>query len=402
VELTGSATKRIEVTILIKSLGLGGAERLLVDALPYLDQERFTYRIAYVTPWKDALAPVIAAEGFEVTCLGRPELKHPAAPSPSKALAYSPPRSVHASALLPSALARLMHMLERTRCELLHADLPAAGIVARIAGKLLGVPVVYTEHNLQERYHPLTRWANRITYGWNEVVLAVSDEVAASIRRNGLDGRTDLRTLPNGVPVETIRAEAEDLDDLRRDLDLPNGRPVVGSVAVFRPQKRLFDWLEVARQLAAMHDDVLFLLVGDGPEMPALRRRIHDIGLGERIRLPGFREDGRRLIGLIDVYLMTSAFEGLPMAMLEAMALGKPIVATAVGGIPEVIVPGKQGFLAPVGNTDLLAAQTAALVSNSGAAKEMGERGVVDVSIRYHTRDRVRAIEATYLEILGQ
>ena len=388
------------VTVVIKSLGLGGAERLIVDALPYLDRERFNYGYAYVTPWKNMLAPAIAGAGFPVECLGRSEAEQAGDGRRSVAAAYSPARSLRSLTLLPMSLVRLMRMMEHTNCQLLQADLPVAGILARIAGRRLRVPVVYTEHNLQERYHPVTRWANRVTYAWNDVALAVSDEVAASIRRNGLDGQADVRTLPNGVPVETIRSEAADLDDLRQELGMPNGRPVVGTVAVFRSQKRLLDWLAVARQVAIMHDDALFLLVGDGPEMPSVCRRIRELGLSERVRLTGFREDGRRLLGLVDVYLMTSEFEGLPLAMLEAMSLGKPVVATAVGGIPEVIVPGKNGLLARAGDTGLLAAQTGALLTHPRAATGMGKRGAADVARRYHTRDRVRAMENTYLEVL--
>ena len=97
---------------------------------------------------------------------------------------------------------------------------------------------------------------------------------------------------------------------------------------------------------------------------------------------------------------MTSAYEGLPIAMLEAMALAKPVVATAAGGIPEVIVPGREGLLAPVGDVDLLAAQVNALLANPHAAAEMGRAGRSKVEGRYHTRERVRAMESVYLEIL--
>ena len=391
---------RHNVIVVIKSLGLGGAERLLVDALPYLDREQFAYRFAYVTPWKNTLVPAISAAGFDVLCLGRRGRVQGVDMRGQDAAAYAPSRSLRSLALLPNALVRLLRVMEATGCQLLQADLPAAGILARLAGALMRVPVIYTEHNLQERYHPVTRWANRATYGLCDVALAVSDEVAASIRRNDMGARTGVRTLPNGVPVEMIRADAADVTDLRQEFSLPDSQPVVGTVAVFRPQKRLLDWLAVAALVAQARDDVQFLVVGDGPQMPQVRSRIHELGLADRVRLTGFREDGRRLVGLMDVYLMTSEFEGLPLAMLEAMSLGKPVVATAVGGIPEVIIPGRNGLLAPAGATQLLAALTSALLANPPAAAEMGRQGLADVIARYHTRDRVRAIEQTYLEIL--
>ncbi|MFN2201899.1 MAG: glycosyltransferase [Caldilineaceae bacterium] len=388
------------VTVVIKSLGLGGAERLLVDALPYVDRERFCYDYAYVTPWKRTLVPTISDAGFSVTCLGVSD--RPAASERNET--YVKSRSLQALLLLPTALPRLRRLIRKSRCDLLQADLPVSGVLARIAGRQMGVPVVYTEHNLQERYHPLTRWANKATYGWNNIAFAVSGEVANSIRRNGLTnsstGCVDVRTLPNGVPVETIRSGATQLDTLRSELSLSNKGPLVGTVAVFRPEKRLLDWLEVARKVARAHEDVLFLLVGDGPELPAVRRRAQELGLTDRVILTGFRADGRRLIALLDVFLMTSIYEGLPMAMLEAMALGKPVVATSVGGIPEVISSGTEGFVADAGDIEQLAAYVNALLSNPHAAKDMGEAAYLKVKRSYHTRGRVSVMESAYLELL--
>jgi glycosyltransferase involved in cell wall biosynthesis len=176
----------------------------------------------------------------------------------------------------------------------------------------------------------------------------------------------------------------------------------VGSVAVFRTQKRLDDWLAVAAQIAHQESNVTFLLVGDGPEMPLVRSKVNEFGLQEHIRLPGFRTDGRRFIGLMDLFLMTSQFEGLPIAMLEAMALGKPVVATAVGGIPEVIVDGQEGRLAPVGAIDLLAEQVIDLLHEPEQRARMGKRAASKIESQYHIRQRVQQIEAVYDEVWQQ
>jgi glycosyltransferase involved in cell wall biosynthesis len=384
------------ILVLIKGLGLGGAERLVVDSLHYRDQTRYAYHVAYLTPWKDALAPAIQAAGVPVYCLGGGRDGGKAGTS-----TVTPPSSLQAAWQLPRALRRLAALQRRERFDLIHADLPVAGVLARIVGKRYGVPVVYTEHNLQEHYHPVTRWANRATYGWNDVVVAVSEEVAASIGRNGMAERTRLVTLRNGVPVEAVRAEATGLAELRQELNLPPGRPIVGSVAVFRRQKRLDDWLATAKRVAEKRPDALFLLVGDGPEMPAVVAQVAALGLQERVRLPGLRPDGRRCMGLMDVYLMTSEYEGLPMALLEAMALGKPVVATAVGGIPEVVDPDKSGWLAQAGATGELARAVLALLDDEPARHAMGNAAAQAVEARFHLRQRVAAIEGLYAELLG-
>lgn len=391
----GNATAKI--LILIKGLGLGGAERLVVDSLAYRDRARYAYHVAYLTPWKDALVPAIRAADVPVYSLGSGRNGGQAGTS-----AVTPPRSLRSALQLPLALRRLAALQRRERFDLIHADLPVAGLLARIVGKRYGVPVVYTEHNLQEHYHPATRWANRATYRWNDAVLAVSDEVAASIRRNGMAERTRLVMLRNGVPVEAIRAEATGLEELRQELNLPPGRPVVGSVAVFRKQKRLGDWLATAKRVAAQRPDVLFLLVGDGPEMPTVAAQVAALGLEECVRLPGLRADGRRCMGLMDVYLMTSEYEGLPMALLEAMALGKPVVATAVGGIPEAVESGKSGWLAQAGATGELARAVLALLDDMPGRLAMGNVAGQTVEQRFHLRQRVAAIEELYASLLGK
>ena len=373
---TTDSKKRLKILVLIKGLGLGGAERLLVDALPYLDRERFDYEFAYLLPWKDFLVPHLERAEFPVHCLGMRTL-----------------------CSAPLMLQRL-HALQRDRqFDLMHVHLPGAAILARFISRLHGVPVVYTEHNMQERFHPLTRWVNGATYGWNRLVFAVSHEVAASIERCGLHRKTQVVPLLNGVPVERVQEEATQLHALREELGIPQHHLVVGTVAVFRQQKRLEDWLEVASRIAQARDDVTFLLAGHGPEEAILHTKVETLALSDRVRMPGFRPDGRRVLGLVDVFLMTSAYEGLPLALLEAMALGKPVVATAVGGIPEVVSNGAEGWLAPVGAVDELAGRVRQLLDNPPVRFCMGQRGAQKVEEHFHFKDRIKVIERLYTTI---
>lgn len=372
-----SAGRRFKVLVLIKGLNLGGAERLLVDGIPYLDREQFDYHFAYMLPWSDFLVPQFETNGFPVHCLEMRTNYH-----------------------FPLTVPRLLRLQARARFDLMHAHLPMAGILARIVGFRSGIPVFYTEHNLLEWHHPVTHWANRVTYGWNECVFAVSQGVCDSISQQGLSKRTRVITLLNGVPVETVRAEAHDPEGLRREWGIPSGHLVVGTVAVLSRQKRLDDWLEVARRVAEQREDVTFLLVGYGAEEADLRARVRVLGLENWVRMPGFRPDGRRALGLVDVYLMSSGYEGLPIALLEAMALGKPVVATAVGGIPELVQNGREGFLTPVAAIDDLASRTLELLDNATLRQEMGRRGAKRVEAEFHLEARIRFVEREYLNTL--
>jgi glycosyltransferase involved in cell wall biosynthesis len=371
-------TSKPRILVLIKGLGLGGAERLLVDALPWLDRASFDYEFAYLVPWKNFLAGTIADAGHPVRCLG-----------------------LAGPARTPLVLARLVAILRDRRVDLVHAHLPAAGILARVAGRLRGVPVIYTEHNFPDRYHPLTRFVNNATYGSNRTVLTVSGEITAALERLGLARRTRVVTLPNGVPAEAVRAEAGNRGDARRELGIATGATVVGTVAVFRRQKRLADWVAVAQRVLARHPDVVFLIAGHGPEEAALRASVRAAGLEGRILLPGFRPDGRRVIGAMDVFLMTSEYEGLPVAVLESMALGVPVVATAVGGVPEAVRDGLEGLLAPVGGIELLAGHVERLAGDPELRRRLGESAARRVAEKFHIRRMAAAVENVYRETLG-
>ena len=384
--------KRPKILILIKGLGLGGAERLLIDSLPFLNRARFEYHVGYLLPWKCFLVPELERAGIPVHCLGSASLWDVASSAPASAWT--------SMTVLPQALRRLLALQQRERFDVIQADLPIAGILARLAGRWSSVPVVYTEHNLLERYHSVTQWANAATYGWNRRVLAVSAEVAASIGRRGLRDRTRVMTLLNGVPVEQVRAEAAQGQAVRAELNIPERHLVVGTVAVWRSQKRLADWLQVAARVAAQRSDVTFLLVGGGPLENEVRGQVDALGLSGRFRMPGFRPDGRRLMSAMDVFLMTSEFEGLPIALLEAMTLGKPVVSTRVGGIPEVLTAESADFLTPVGAIDQLSDCVVRLLDDRELRTRIGAAGAARVESDYHVKRRVEAIENLYHEVL--
>jgi glycosyltransferase involved in cell wall biosynthesis len=364
--------------VLIKGLNLGGAERLLVDAIAYLDTRQFEYHLAYLLPWSDYLVPQFEGQGFPVHCLG-----------------------MASNGSFPLAVPALHRLQREHRFELIHAHLPMTGFLARLIGRWHGVPVVYTEHNLLEHLHPLMLAATRRTYGWNDQVFAVSQGVRDSIGRMGLEGKTKVMTLLNGVPVEEVRAEAHDLEALREELEIPAGHLVVGTVAVLTGKKRLGDWLRVAASIADQREDVTFLLTGDGPESASLRAQVEDLGLSSRVRLPGFRADGRRILALLDLFLMTSEYEGLPIALLEAMTLGVPVVATAVGGIPEAVTDGQEGCLAPMGAVADLAGHALQLLSEPELRFKLGHNAAKRIEREFQIRARIKTVEGVYRHLLG-
>lgn len=369
------APEHLLVGHLIKGLGRGGAESLLPQALR-VGGRGLRYRVAYFLPWKSALAEEIESTGTSVECFG-----------------------CRSNASMILSTRRTTRWMRRTGLDLAHAHLPLAGVVARIAARRAGIPLVYTEHNLQERYHPWTRRANAWTWRMQEHVVAVSQEVADSIRRN-LGDRVPVTVIRNGIDVPRFAVAANEVARVRRELGIPPGAPVVGTVAVFRAQKRLDLWLEVASRLLSEHPETRFLLVGDGPLRGELEARARELGLGGSAIFCGLQEDVAPYLSAMDVFLSTSEFEGLPLALLEAMAAGRPVVATAVGGVGEVIRDAENGLLLPFGDLDRATEAVSRLLGDREAARRLGEEGRRTVERDFGIERMVRETEALYRRVL--
>jgi glycosyltransferase involved in cell wall biosynthesis len=360
---------------LIKSLGRGGAEMLLPETLRHADRERFAYDYGFFLPSKRALVPALEIQGASVVCFGAAN---------------------NASILL--AASRVARHVRRLNADLIHCHLPIAGVVGRIAGKLARIPVVYTEHNLQERYNPITRRLNLATWRWQERVVAVSGDVAESIR-NHASARIPVEVVRNGVDVDRFDRDRSDAA-VRSALNIPPGAPVVGTVAVFRVQKRLDDWLKAARILRTRHPTIHFVLVGDGPLRGELLTKAAALDLDDCIHWPGLQQDVRPYLAAMDVYLISSMFEGLPVALLEAMSMRCAVVATAVGGIPEVIRDGQNGFLVEPGRPERLAEVTSTVLGTPAALARCGAAARRTVEDGFSIQRMTRALEGTYLDVM--
>lgn len=362
---------------LIKGLGLGGAEKLLVLAAPYLDRTRFRYEIAYFLPWKNALVADLEQAGLQVTCLNH---NHP---------------------LDLRVAGRLARFLRERHIDLVHAHLPYAGVVGRIAARLAGAAAVYTEHNVQERFHVVSRLANQTTARLCDRIIGVSEEVSTSLRRSPFLRGVPVLTIANGVDVPQLRREAAESDGVRAEFGIDPDRPIVGVVNVFRPQKRLDLWIRAARRIADAEPQTAFLVVGDGPfrqDLVALARRV---GLEERMHFPGLRRDAPRLMAAFDVFMLSSIYEGLPVAVLEAMALARPIVAMRVGGLPGVVQDGRHGYLVDPDDPEALADRVLHLLRNPPIRQAMGEAARARVQEAYSIERMVRATEDVYIEVLA-
>lgn len=371
-----SDVRRIRVLLLIKGLGRGGAEKLLVDAARFGDRARVEYHVAYLLPWKDAFVPELRSSGIDVTCLDG-----------AKGISW---------------IGRLKRLIRDRRIDLVHVHSPYVAAMVRSSFGPSRPVLVTTEHNVWERYHRGTYWANAATFARNDHVFAVSDEVRSSIRYPAILRVLPLpptETLHHGIDLEGAAATPPPTG-VREELGIDPGAPVVGTVANFKPHKGHENLMRAAVRVAQARPDVRFVLVGHGPRDALLREEARRLGLSDVVVFAGFREDALRIMRIFDVVAVPSVHEGLPLSLLEAMALGCPPVATRVGGVGAVIEDGVSGFIVEPDDPGALADRISAVLADVDLRVRLGASARQSASA-FDVRVAVRHIEDVYWGLMA-
>lgn len=369
------ATK-IRVLQLIDRLGPGGAEALLVTLASCIDRAHFDLHVLALRPCPDSeVAPRLRRLGIPVA-----ELNH------------------RGSYDLPALIA-VMRYIRRHRIDIVHTHLLAADVTGRVAGFLTRRPVVSTIHNCRTdldkepyRRQWMERWTARMMC---QRLVAVSEllreETAAWF---GLPlHRVDAIT--NGIDTLRFQQPAAFDAALFKQSLLGGDFLLVTNVARLVPQKAQHHLLEAARVVIAARPDVRFLLVGDGPLRSTLEAQVAR-GLGGKVIFAGSRSDIPDVLAATDVFALSSLWEGLPLTLIEALAAGCPVVATNVGGVPQVIRDGVTGLLVPPANPAALAAAILECLRQPARARQFGAQGQTLVSQQFGMRDWARKLESLY------
>jgi glycosyltransferase involved in cell wall biosynthesis len=206
-------------------------------------------------------------------------------------------------------------------------------------------------------------------------------------------------TVPTGLDLDALRP-GRDPAAVQRGLGLPPEAILIGQVANLRPMKGHREVIEAIPAVVDRHPEAYFVFVGRDELGGALEVRARALGIESRVRFLGYCSDATSFIAAFDLVLLPSRWEGLPVSILEAMALGKPVLATAVGGIPELVSSGETGLLIPEAQPEQIAAAVNALLADRAALAHMGARAA-DRARRHFTRERMVAdMESIYLRLL--
>ncbi|MFG1959010.1 glycosyltransferase [Nonomuraea sp. NPDC049028] len=317
--------RSLHVCEVIKDLGVGGAEMLLVERLLAAPATGVRYTVICQGAKTDELIQRLRAAGTEVISLA------------------AWPRRLR--------LARLAVEVRRLRPDVLNLHSPLPASLLRVTSRLSRPrpALISTVHNV--RYRLPTMLLDRAT-GWLDArTVAVSPQVARAVVSRGA---RNLVTRIHGINVTEMRRRAAEAARTRQGWNVPESAFLIAHVGNFRPQKQHGVLIEAAAKVVDRDPRAVFLLAGTGPLYEETARRVADLG-SDNVRLLGHVPDAARLIASSDLLVLSSAHEGLPVVVMEALAAGVPVVSTAVGGVPDLIDNGRNGLLTRPGDPDALA-----------------------------------------------
>lgn len=303
-----------------------------------------------------------------------------------------------------AALREVAAHIESGSFQVVHTHSAKAGLIGRVAARWHRVPaIVHTFHGFP--FHPYQSALRRRSYVAIERALgkitdrflAIGAAVAADAIRLGIAPAERMRTIGSAVDPVAARTAAS-RTAARRELGVPDDVRLVGTVGRLDFQKAPFD---MVKAVADLPPDVQFVWIGGGPMQADVAKRVAAMGLGDRFRLLGERRDVARLLPALDVFAMSSLYEGLPCSVVEAMMCGVPVAATAVNAVPEVVVPGRTGLLVPAHRPDGLARAIGHLLANPDAAARMATAARSNLGDRFDAGVLGMDLEATYVSALG-
>ncbi len=296
------------------------------------------------------------------------------------------------------ALFELRRVLRRMPADIVHTHSSKAGFLGRLAARAAGVPhIVHTPHGhiFEGYFSPATTRVflalERVAARFTDRIITLSDAEARDHLRHGIGRPEQFETIPSGVDLDGLQTVAP--------VRLMSGGPVIGVVARLTPIKGLSDLIFAAPSVLRRCPEARFLLVGDGEMRPALEAQARELGLGDRLTFAGFRADVPSVMAGMDLVALPSLNEGMGRVLVMAMALGKPIVATRVGGVAELLGDGEAGLLVPARDPPALAEAIGTLLLDPARAAALGEAGRRRAP-RYSAQAMLDALAKVYREVM--
>jgi glycosyltransferase involved in cell wall biosynthesis len=367
----------IRVLFVVPALPVGGAERHLTTMLPRMDPARFTPSVICIGE-EGELFSTLRAAGIE-----------------ARALRLRKRQAVR-------VLIELVMTMRRTRPDVVVVQGYNAETLGRIAARIAGVKYtinwVHNASGLVQR-GTVRRTVDRALTRWTSAYFGVAEAQRPYLVDELGHPDDKIRVIYNGVDLAKFRTSTD--RGVLAEFGFAEDDPVVGIVAVLRPEKDHVSLLRAARTVVDELTNARFLIIGDGPTRPQLEALCTELGITANVHFAGSRDDVARLLPAIDVFALTSTSECFPISVLEAMACARPAVCSAVGGIPEVIKDGETGYLVPPKNPLQLAARLVRLLRDPQTARRMGSAARARVEAEFDLDCSIAAAQQAIEDVVS-
>ena len=366
---------RIKVLHLITSLEVGGAQQGLLLGLPRFDPDRYEHVICSLMD-RMRMAAQFRQAGIEVHSLGLS-------------------RKTDLAVTL-----RLRTLLKQLRPDILHTYLLHSNVLGRIVGRLVGVPVIVSSERTIGQANRWGRLATRLTNPLTNAVEVNSETGARAIERDLGVPAGKIEVVRSGIDLDAFGGLSK-RTEIRSELGLTGDQHLVLYVGRLRRVKGVEHGIRAFASASVQHENMHMALAGEGEQLGYLRNLANELGISERISFLGVRNDLPDLFSAADSVLMPSLNEGFPRTAIEAMAAGKPVIATRVGGTPEAIVEGETGILVPSADIDAMASALVKLVGDRGLQSRLGKAGRRRAEQNYPVDNYVARLDGLYRQLLG-
>ena len=376
----------IPLLYIITKLELGGAQRQLLELIKQLDKKR--YKIYLLTAQEGLLLP-------EFSSINGLVLKR------SRFLdrAINPFKDI-------LALIEIYRFIKKNAIAIVHTHSSKAGILGRLAAKLAKADVIlHTVHGWSfNDYQMMVKrkiflWLERFTAKFTDRLIVVSCHDKLKGLKNFIGNEDKYFLIRYGIDQPEFK---KSYSAIREELKIAAGDMVVGMIACFKPQKSPQDFIKLARAVEATFPSVKFILVGDGVLRKKIEYLISKFNLKSKIFLTGWRKDVPSILSSMDIFVLTSLWEGLPIVVLEAMASAKPVIATDTGGVGEVINDSKAGFIVHVGDAKRMAERLMLLLQDENLRQRMGQYASERLNSDFSVDAMVKNTESLYTNLLKQ
>jgi len=375
-----TATRRIRVLHLRDSPWLDGPGRTIVETASTIDRRGFDYLVgAFVRTGAPPteLVTVARDRGLDV-------------------------HEIHESGPLdPRVPARILDLVRRERVDLIHAHEWRSDLIGLACARAAGVPVFTTLHGWIQNDRKGRAYValDKLALRYMDRVITVSHRMADTVRETGVDPAR-IRVLNNALVLDRLVPDPTDRA-FRHELGVADDHTLIANIGRLSPEKGQFDFVESSARVLRDRADARFVLVGDGPDRAGIEARIAALGVGWAVSLIGYRRDMQRLYNGVDIVVQSSFTEGMPNVVIEAMHMGKTVIATDVGGTSEILLDPGYGVLVPPARPDRLAVAILAAMADPATAARRAAAGREHVDRTYDFRLRTRRLETIYRSYFG-